>query len=611
MAGSQVSESLKTPKKKLRPGLHVQMPIPWVEWVDDKEKFHLFVETFPLPVAMISKSGRYDYINPKFTQTFGYTLADIQDGRSWFLRAYPDEVHRARAVSEWLRDLKEFRPGEFRPRSFAVTCKNGEEKFIIFRPATLAEGGQLVIYEDITESKKAEKALKESEERYKNILESIEEGYFEVDLKGNLTFFNPAICSMLGYRADELLGMNNRSYMDRENAKKIYRAFNAVYRTGLPSHDFNWEIIRKDGARLFVETSVSLIKDEKGRPAGFRGIVRDTTERKKAEEALRENEERYRQLVNHAPAGIYEVDFHRRKFVTVNDIMCEYTGYAKEELLELGPLEILDENSRRTFAERMGKVLAGEKVPETVEYKIRKKDGRELWIILNSRLVYENGYPKGATAVVHDITERKRAEDELNATISKLRKITGATIQAMAQTVEVRDPYTAGHQRRVADLARAIATALGLEGNRIDGIRMAGAIHDIGKISVPAEILSKPGILSPLEFSFIKTHSQVGYEILKDIEFPWDIAQMVLQHHERMDGSGYPNGISGEEILLEARILAVADVVEAMASHRPYRPAVGLDKALEEISSGRGLVYDGAVVDACLRLFKEHIFSFK
>jgi putative nucleotidyltransferase with HDIG domain len=212
---------------------------------------------------------------------------------------------------------------------------------------------------------------------------------------------------------------------------------------------------------------------------------------------------------------------------------------------------------------------------------------------------------------VRDITVQKKAEDDLNQTVTKLRKITGATIQAMAQTVEVRDPYTAGHQRRVADLARAIATNMGLTADQIDGIRMAGAIHDIGKISVPAEILSKPGVLTPIEFSLIKTHSQIGYEILKDIEFPWDIAQMVLQHHERMDGSGYPNGLSGEEILLEARIIAVADVVEAMASHRPYRPAVGMDKALDEISTKRGRIYDPAVVDACLRLFKEQTFAFK
>jgi putative nucleotidyltransferase with HDIG domain len=212
---------------------------------------------------------------------------------------------------------------------------------------------------------------------------------------------------------------------------------------------------------------------------------------------------------------------------------------------------------------------------------------------------------------VRDITIQKKAEEELRHSVEKLRKITGATIQAMAQTVEVRDPYTAGHQRRVADLARAIATRMKLSSDRVDGIRLAGVIHDIGKISVPAEILSKPGLLTPLEFSLIKTHSQVGHDILKDIEFPWDIATMVLQHHERLDGSGYPQGVTGDRILLEARILTVADVVEAMASHRPYRPSLGLDKALEEIGGKKGRFYDPDVVDACVDLFTENKFAFK
>jgi putative nucleotidyltransferase with HDIG domain len=212
---------------------------------------------------------------------------------------------------------------------------------------------------------------------------------------------------------------------------------------------------------------------------------------------------------------------------------------------------------------------------------------------------------------VRDITVQKKAEEELRTSVDKLRKITGATIQAMAQTVEVRDPYTAGHQKRVADLARAIATRMGLSSDRVDGIRMAGVIHDIGKISVPAEILSKPGLLTPLEFSLIKTHSQIGYNLLKDIEFPWDIATMVLQHHERLDGSGYPQGVAGERILLEARILTVADVVEAMASHRPYRPSLGLEKALEEIKDKKGRFYDPEVVDACVQLFAENEFVFR
>ena len=200
--------------------------------------------------------------------------------------------------------------------------------------------------------------------------------------------------------------------------------------------------------------------------------------------------------------------------------------------------------------------------------------------------------------------------DALQDSMQKLRKALEGSIHAMALTVEMRDPYTAGHQQRVADLASAIAKELGFSEDRVNGLHMAGVIHDIGKISIPAEILSKPGKISEIEFDLIKTHAKVGYDILKNIEFPWPIARMVLEHHERMDGSGYPSGLSGEELLLEAKILGVADVVEAMASHRPYRPALGIDKALDEISKNKGKFYDPDVAQACLKLFKEENFEF-
>ena len=210
--------------------------------------------------------------------------------------------------------------------------------------------------------------------------------------------------------------------------------------------------------------------------------------------------------------------------------------------------------------------------------------------------------------VTAQIENRQRRGLELS--LKNLRKALGGIIQAMALTVETRDPYTSGHQRRVADLARSIAHEMGLPEDQVDGLRMAGIVHDLGKIAVPAEILSKPTKLTDLEFALIKVHPQISYDILKDIDFPWPVAEIVLQHHERMDGSGYPQGLKGENILLEARILMVADVVEAIASHRPYRPALGIDAALEEIEKNKGILYDPEVVEVCLRLFKEKGYSF-
>jgi putative nucleotidyltransferase with HDIG domain len=192
---------------------------------------------------------------------------------------------------------------------------------------------------------------------------------------------------------------------------------------------------------------------------------------------------------------------------------------------------------------------------------------------------------------------------------SKLQKALDGIVRATALTVEMRDPYTAGHQKRVADLACAIAGECGLSDDQIEGIRMAGIIHDLGKISVPAEILSKPSRLTQNEFNLIKEHPEVGYDILKELDFPWPIAKMVLQHHEKCDGSGYPRGLSGDEILVESRIIAVADVVEAMASHRPYRPGKGIKKALAEIVNHKGTHYDPEAVEACVKIFKEKTFT--
>jgi PAS domain S-box-containing protein len=229
-----------------------------------------------------------------------------------------------------------------------------------------------------------------------------------------------------------------------------------------------------------------------------------------------------------------------------------------------------------------------------------RKDGRIIWISLTMHAVRdEKGQIMYYDGIIEDITNRKQA-------VERIRKALGATVRAIAVTVETRDPYTAGHQRRVADLAHAIATEMNLSVDQIDGIHMAATIHDLGKISVPSEILSKSKKLTDLEFRLIKTHSQSGYDILKDIDFPWPVAMIILEHHERMNGSGYPNGLKGDNILLESKILAVADVMESMASHRPYRPSLGIEAALEEIEKNRGTLYDADVVNACLRVFREN-----
>ena len=224
-------------------------------------------------------------------------------------------------------------------------------------------------------------------------------------------------------------------------------------------------------------------------------------------------------------------------------------------------------------------------------------------LVMENRRLYE--------AAQRELAERKHAEEESRRYSEKLQALIEDITEAIALTTELRDPYTSGHQQRVTQLAHAIAKEMGLNKEMLSEIRVAGSLHDIGKMYIPSEILTKPGKLTELEFDMIKTHPKVGYNILKTIDFPWPVASIVLQHHERMDGSGYPSGLSADDILLEARILGVADVVEAMASHRPYRPALGIDKALEEISEKRGSLYYPEVVDVCLKLFAAKRFKFE
>jgi PAS domain S-box-containing protein len=770
--------------------------------------------------------------------------------------------------------------------------------------------------------KRAEESQLENAEKYKNILKNIHDGFFELDLAGNFTFFNDSACHILGYSRKELMGMNYRHYTDKENAKKVYEAYFEVYNTGEPSKRFGWQVTRKDGAKRYIETSVSLEKDSSGKPIGFIGIVNDVTDRKQAEKelkksktllesvfnstqdlilvvdrelrvllsnwksplyagctefpinshcyeafinretpcepchalgvfntgkpiiteyynqhtklfkevsaypifddnnnvimvaehvrditdrkraeeeltrvnrallilsdtnqamvhimdeatllnevsriivevggyhmawvgfaendeaktilpvahagfdsgyiesvnvtwadnergrgpggiairtgkpsiarnipqdpaftpwreaaiergyksnialplisagqtfgelsiysadsdafdsreveilqeladdlafgitslrmrvkkdqaevALSESEERYRLIAENTADAINVFDLNLNK-TYVSPSILKLRGYTVQEAMTQPLDQMLTPDSlewaRKVFAEQMALESSGTADPARtalMELEEYCKDGSTIWVEVALSFLRDNNLkPTGILTLTRNITERKKVEMELQKTLESLTKAFGATVQVMVSAVEMRDPYTAGHQLRVADLACAIATEMELSQEKIEGVRMAGSIHDIGKLSVPAEILVKPTKLTNNEFSIIKEHSQTGYDLLKGVESSWPLAQIVYQHHERMDGSGYPRNLKGDEILMEARIMAVADVVEAMASHRPYRPSLGIDAALAEIEKNKGIFYDDAVADACLRLFREKGYQLK
>ena len=345
----------------------------------------------------------------------------------------------------------------------------------------------------------------------------------------------------------------------------------------------------------------------------YEAAQQEIAARKRVEEELRHERDRIQKYLD--VARVMMVALNARGEITlINQKGCEVLGYEESELVGKNWFDTcLPVQIREEVKPVFRRLMAGEIEPvEYYENPIVTRFGEERIIAWhNTVLTDDAGNVIGILSSGEDITERVRAEEELQHTLAKLREALGGIIQTVASIVEVKDPYTAGHQRRVADLAQAIATEMGLPQEQIEGIRMTGLIHDLGKIAIPAEILSTPSRLNDIQWDMIKTHPQVGYDILKRIDFPWPVAKIVLQHHERMDGSGYPQGLSGEEIMLEARILAVADVVEAMVSHRPYRPAHSIDEALEEISRNRGILYDPEVVDACVRLFTEKGFKLK
>jgi len=324
--------------------------------------------------------------------------------------------------------------------------------------------------------------------------------------------------------------------------------------------------------------------------------------RRLAEESVREREILFRSVVQQSIAAIFMLDGYR--FIFANPRACEILGYAPGELDGREILPLIAEAERTEVAEMLRAVVAGE--TDSVERNLTglRKDGGTVDIGARATLAHLENRPV-ILGVAQDIGERKKAQEEIQRYVSRLEQAMMATVEAVSAMVEMRDPYTAGHERRVGELAAAIGAEMGLPQATITGLRMIGFVHDIGKISVPAEILSKPGRLTPIEFEMIKTHPRSGYDILKKVEFPWPLPEVILQHHERLDGSGYPQGLKGDAIIPEARIMAVADVVEAMGSHRPYRPGLGIDKALEEIELNRGRFYDPDVADACLRLFRE------
>jgi PAS domain S-box-containing protein len=455
--------------------------------------------------------------------------------------------------------------------------------------------------QDITERKRAEESLRESEQELRAIFEGALDGILVADAQTRkLLIANAAICSMLGYTHEEIVRIGVSDLHPKQDQLRAIEPFESMLRgeiqlaTDIP-------MIRKDGSVFYADIKAAPIR--LGGKDCLLGIFRDITERIRAERGLVESEARFRGLVEQSITGIYIIQ--DGSLVYVNPRFAEIRGYSSaDEVIGRDPLHLIAEKDRGTVAENNRRLLAGEIPSINYSFTALRKDGSSVDVGVHSALATYRGRP-AIIGLLQDISEKKRAEEQIQRYIQQLKTAFMSTVEVATTLSEMRDPYTAGHERRVAEIAVAIGAELGFDARRQEGLRVAGYLHDIGKITIPSEILSKPGKLSAIEFQLIQGHARASYDVLKDVEFPWPVAQVALQHHERMDGSGYPQGLKGEAILLDARIMAVADVVEAMSSHRPYRPGLGIDKALAEIERGRGTAYDADAVDACLRLFRE------
>jgi PAS domain S-box-containing protein/putative nucleotidyltransferase with HDIG domain len=589
-----------------------------------ERRYRLLADNVADVIWVIGTDLKFTYISPSVERLLGYSVEEAVATPVEQI-VTPASFEKAMRVRD--QEGNKERAGEFeRGRSVTLELelprKDGstvwtENRVSYLRDSDGSVVGYLGVSRDVVERKKSQEALQASEERFRTIFERSPIGAIVYDAEGMTVGANQACLEIFGL--SDVAEMKGPRLFDDPNLSDRARAKLRTGRTVMVEGPLDLEQARgtglynsaRSGTVHLSLTVTPLGVNKAGSPSGYLALVEDITERKKSEEALRASEERFRGLVETTSDWVWEVD-RKGVYTYASPRVGKVLGYDSQELLGKTPFDFMPQREARRVAAIFNSVVARQEPFAFLENVCRHRDGHPV-VMETSGVPFfaPDGTLLGYRGIDRDITERKRVGKQLEQSLKKLERTMESTIQAISTTIEARDAYTAGHQRRVTQLAGVIARDMSLPSAQIAGIRVAGLLHDIGKISIPTEILSKPGLLNDVEMSMIRTHPKVGYDILRSIEFEWPVAEIVLQHHERLDGSGYPSGIRRDEILLEARILAVADVVEAMSSHRPYRPAVGTDKALEEISRGEDTLYDPRVVRACLEAFTKHNFEFE
>lgn len=637
---------------------------------ESEEKFRKITESAQDAIIMMGADRRISFWNTAAEQIFGYTVKEVM-GQELHPLIMPSAAHAA--FAQGFRHFLESGKGPFIGKvveANAIRKGGGEFPVELSISATRLNGQwhAIGIVRDITGRKRAEQELIESRHRTQHYLDVAGVMLVSLDAQGRVQMINRRGCEMLGYPETGILGKDwFDNYLPEPVVAEVRKAFNRIMGGDIaPVEYFENDILTAGGNVLAIAWHNALLFDEAGKISGVLSSGEDITARKAAEAATA-HASRALATLSEVNRSLVRADSEDELLQSICRTIIKQRGYRlacvgykqqdKDKSIKImahageggGCTKVMQFTWAETEhgmgpsgrAIRSGKTQLSQDIANDPDCLPWQAAARQQGYAANLALPLLSGngavfgilnvYAEEVNAftaheielleemagdlafgvrTLHTRQERNLAMEQSRRHLEQLHESLEDTVRAMAGLVEMRDPYTAGHQARVADLAMAIARQIGLPDELVHAVHLAGTVHDLGKIKVPAEILSKPGRITDIEFSLIKIHAQAGYDILKGINFPWPIAQMVLQHHERLDGSGYPQGLKGEQIILEARIISVADVVEAISAHRPYRPGLGVEAALEEITRQRGVRYDSRVVDACLVVFREQGYSF-
>lgn len=595
----------KTREDLLRELEEARRMLAGLEKSEGELRYRIIVDTAEEGIWVFDENYATTFINNRMADMLGYAQHEIMGKRLDFFLFEDD-------IADFEEKAARRRLGIAERYERRIRRKDGTVLWAHVSATPIMDGsgrfeGSFAMFTDITERKEAESALLESEKKYRSIFQNAVEGMFQSTPEGKLITANPSMARIFGYQTpEEMISLVNDIGLQLYANQEDRRTFQKLLKERGVAGGFEATFFRKDGSVIWGTLNVRAVKGAQGAVDYYEGTFEDITPRKKAEEELRKSEEKYRNIFENAVMGIYQVTPSGR-YLSANPVLARIHGFdSPEELINSVEdiTQLYVDPSRRAELKR---IMENQGFIKGFEIIMRKKDGSLHWVSNTAQAVRdEQGKTLYYEGTIEDITSRKLAEESAR----QLKQTLWGTLKALSQTIEMRQPGITGHHRRVSILAKAIAQAMALDEERTESIAMAGLVHDVGDASVPTEIFSKPGRLSEMEYNFVKLHPRSGYDILKETGLPYPVAEIVLQHHERLNGSGYPQGLRGKEMLVEARILAVADVVEAITSHRPYRPSRDIDEALGEIRRGRSTLYDPLVVDACLTLFSVKKFQF-